>query len=116
MESRTKAAAGKALHGKNPSATSTAAVRCVGFAIVMCLLGCSKEYVKRYDYCVVDFVTEKKVGDVPYRWDATCVDGPVVSFSRIVQKGDGIYYTPYTEDNDTTTLHGYIRSIQEVVP
>lgn len=64
----------------------------------------------------MDDVTEQKTNDVAYYWIARCNGGGDVVFPRMIQKGDGIYYSEYIENEDTTTVHGYIKSIEEILP
>jgi hypothetical protein len=88
----------------------------IALLLALCLWGCSHRQVRSYEYCVVTDVTEKTLGGEAYAWVGHCDGGADIVFPRVIQKGDGIYFTSYTENNDTTTLHGYIKTIEEIVP
>ena len=83
---------------------------CIGLLIA--LGGCAERPIKSYDYCVVDSVTEKKVANVVFAWVAHCHDGCDVVFPRMIKPGEEVYYSPFTENSDTATIHGYIKSIE----
>lgn len=85
-------------------------------ASFFCLWGCAHEQVKAYSYCVVKRVDESKAGDQTYSWTAHCDDGSVVVFSRMIHAGEGVYYSPYFENDDTYTMRGYIQGIDKIVP
>jgi len=89
-------------------------MKVVSIVLLMALVGCAERPIKSYDYCVVDSVTEKKVADVVFAWVAHCSDGCDVVFPRMIRPGEGIYYSPYTENYDRTTIHGYIKKIEDL--
>ena len=85
----------------------------IGALLALCLWGCKH---KAYDYCAVESVIEQKAGTTTYAWIAHCADGSDVIFPRVVEKGQGIYFSAYYENDDTATIKGYIESVEKVVP
>ena len=83
--------------------------------MLLCLWGCTKEHVKSYSYCAVDQVETPNPRN-KYVWIAHCSGSGAVVFHSEVKAGDGIYFSPYYEDDDAVTTHGYIEEIQKVVP
>lgn len=69
--------------------------------------GCHADVERAYSYCAVGSV-DKRPDALGGLWVATCTDGSFVVFSRIVHAGEGVFYSPYWEGNDTVTKYGYI--------
>jgi hypothetical protein len=114
MASRAKKAESEGLQGHHSKTARASGI--IGIcALISGFYGCAHEKIRSYDYCVVENVTEKKIGDVVYDWVAHCNGGVDVVFPRMIKIGDGIYYTSYTENADTVTLKGYIKTIEEIV-
>lgn len=80
--------------------------------LLICFVGCAHDPVKTYESCIVTDVKENRVGDLVDSWTAVCDDNRFVVFSRVIQKGDVVYYSSYTENSDTTE-RGYIKSIED---
>lgn len=78
------------------------------------MLGCRTQEVRSYSYCLVTEVKEVEV-DHHKLWDTSCVDNFRVYLPRMTHEGDQIFFDPYTVNDDTRTLYGYIRSVDEVV-
>ena len=83
--------------------------------IAFCLLGCKELPVRSYAYCVVKEVEDRTPRN-GYLWVAHCDGSGAVVFHSPVKTGDGVYYTPYYEGDDAVTTHGYIKTIEQVVP
>lgn len=74
---------------------------------------CGEVRTRDYSYCIVTDV-QSRPNRNGARWVATCDDGSVVTFSRVVKIGDGVYYTPFIEDNDRA-IHGYIKDLDKIL-
>lgn len=79
---------------------------------MICLFGCGAKKDESYSYCAVTHVEKKEVTGHSV-WVAECSDDSVVAFNRVVKNGEGIYYTPYWENEDTVP-HGYIKKIEDL--
>lgn len=73
----------------------------------MTLFGCNKNIRVAYSYCVADTV-ERQILHDQSTWVTRCDGGDYVTFHSRVDPGQTIYYTPYYEDNDLATVHGYV--------
>lgn len=80
--------------------------------LAFCLIGCTDEIKRTYDYCVVDAVKHSD----HFGWEAHCNGGGTVMFSSEVKVGDEVYYSPFWVDNDSVTTYGYIKSLHEHNP
>lgn len=79
------------------------------------LYACKTPEPKSYSYCLVRSTQRMdRVGHTFYR--AECIDNTVVIFPRIVKEGDEVYYDAYWVDDDTVTWHGYIHSLDSIMP
>lgn len=79
------------------------------------LCGCQASFESRhFDYCAVTDV-EKQPDVLGGYWIAHCSDGRFIVFSRMIQEGTGLYFTPYYENNDAVTTHGYVQRT-EILP
>ncbi len=69
-----------------------------------------------YGYCIVRETKEIPGGVLGSVWRVGCVDAPDLVLDRIVKEGDQIYFVPFYVDDDSTTLHGYVKSIETLIP
>lgn len=81
--------------------------------LALILSGCRAAPERHYDYCAVTDV-EKQPDAVGGHWIAHCSDGSFVVFSGMIKEGTGIFYTPYYENNDAVTRHGYIHYVESL--
>lgn len=81
----------------------------------MSFWGSKSESDRVYSYCLVQNA-EKVDLDGDSVWVVDCIDGTRVVLPRIVKEGDQVYFDPYYVNEDTTTLYGYVHSIQQVIP
>jgi hypothetical protein len=81
---------------------------------MLCLFGCATQKVTTYSYCLVDDVKKDVIDDLS-RWIVHCDGGGTVIFPRQVGIGEGVYFSPYYENEDPVTEYGYIKQIDEVV-